>query len=100
MPDDKILLERDGVRLALDGTGTVATVTLCNPAKRNAQSPALWGALTEAGRMLPGQVRVAVLRAEARPSPPVSTGRRSRPRASTAVRRSWNSGAAPRPTST
>ncbi|UWE09079.1 enoyl-CoA hydratase/isomerase family protein [Actinacidiphila bryophytorum] len=64
MPDDKILLERDGVRLALDGTGTVATVTLCNPAKRNAQSPALWGALTEAGRMLPGQVRVAVLRAE------------------------------------
>jgi enoyl-CoA hydratase/carnithine racemase len=64
MPDDKILLERDGVRLALDGTGTVATITLCNPAKRNAQSPALWGALTEAGRMLPGQVRVAVLRAE------------------------------------
>jgi len=64
MHDDKILLERDGVRLALDGTGTVATVTLCNPAKRNAQSPALWGALTEAGRMLPGQVRVAVLRAE------------------------------------
>lgn len=64
MPDDKILLERDGVRLVLDGSGTVATITLCNPAKRNAQSPALWQALTEAGRLLPGQVRVAVLRAE------------------------------------
>ncbi|NUS11641.1 MAG: enoyl-CoA hydratase/isomerase family protein [Streptomyces sp.] len=64
MPEDKILLERDGIRLALDGTGTVATITLCNPAKRNAQSPALWQALAEAGRLLPGQVRVAVLRAE------------------------------------
>ncbi|MFI0899956.1 enoyl-CoA hydratase/isomerase family protein [Streptomyces sp. NPDC020983] len=64
MPEDTILLERDGIRLALDGSGTVATITLCNPAKRNAQSPALWQALTEAGRQLPGQVRVAVLRAE------------------------------------
>jgi enoyl-CoA hydratase/carnithine racemase len=58
------LLERDGVRLALDAAGTVATITLCNAAKRNAQSPALWQALTEAGRLLPGTVRVAVLRAE------------------------------------
>lgn len=62
MPDDKILLERDGVRLSLDDA--VAYVTLCNPAKRNAQSPALWRALTEAGRLLPGQVRVVVLRGE------------------------------------
>jgi enoyl-CoA hydratase/carnithine racemase len=58
------LLERDGVRLVLDDAGTVATITLCNAAKRNAQSPALWQALTEAGRLLPGTVRVAVLRAE------------------------------------
>ncbi|MEW2520682.1 enoyl-CoA hydratase/isomerase family protein [Actinacidiphila alni] len=62
MPDAKILLERDGVRLAVDDS--VAHITLCNPAKRNAQSPALWRALTEAGRLLPGQVRVVVLRGE------------------------------------
>jgi enoyl-CoA hydratase/carnithine racemase len=56
------LLDKDGVRLAVDGA--VATVTLCNPAKRNVQSPALWRALTEAGRIVPGDVRVVVLRAE------------------------------------
>ncbi|MDF3293564.1 MULTISPECIES: enoyl-CoA hydratase/isomerase family protein [Streptomyces] len=56
------LLIRDGVRLTVDGA--VASVTLCNPAKRNAQSPALWRALVEAGRLLPGSVRVVVLRAE------------------------------------
>ena len=62
MPEVNTLLERDGVRLTLDDT--VATVTLCNPAKRNVQSPALWRALIEAGRQLPGQVRVVVLRGE------------------------------------
>jgi enoyl-CoA hydratase/carnithine racemase len=62
MPKDNILLHRDGVRLTVDDT--VAQITLCNPAKRNAQSPALWRALTEAGRLLPGQVRVVVLRGE------------------------------------
>ncbi|RAJ65697.1 enoyl-CoA hydratase/carnithine racemase [Streptomyces sp. Amel2xB2] len=56
------LLDKDGVRLAVDGA--VATVTLANPAKRNAQSPALWRALTEAGRALPGDVRIVVLCAE------------------------------------
>ncbi|MFI9200994.1 enoyl-CoA hydratase/isomerase family protein [Streptomyces sp. NPDC053048] len=56
------LLDRDGVRLVVDDT--VATVTLTNPAKRNAQSPALWRALTEAGRLLPGSVRVVVLGGE------------------------------------
>jgi enoyl-CoA hydratase/carnithine racemase len=56
------LLDKDGVRLAVDGA--VATVTLSNPDKRNVQSPALWRALTEAGRILPGDVRVVVLRAE------------------------------------
>ena len=44
----------------------VATVTLANPAKRNAQSPAMWRALAEAGRLLPGHVRVVVLRGEGR----------------------------------
>src|SRR3954447_19451699 len=56
------VLDQDGVRLTVDDA--VATVTLTNPAKRNAQSPALWRALAEAGRLLPGQVRVAVLRGE------------------------------------
>ncbi|MGH3325692.1 MAG: enoyl-CoA hydratase/isomerase family protein, partial [Streptomyces sp.] len=58
------LLDKDGVRLTVDGA--VATVTLANPAKRNVQSPALWRALTEAGRILPGDVRIVVLRAEGR----------------------------------
>ncbi|WNI14964.1 enoyl-CoA hydratase/isomerase family protein [Actinacidiphila sp. ITFR-21] len=62
MPEDNTLLERDGVRLTVDDS--VAYVTLCNPAKRNAQSPALWRALTEAGRLVPGQVRIVVLRGE------------------------------------
>lgn len=56
------LIEQDGVRLTVDGPA--ATVTLTNPAKRNAQSFALWRALAEAGRALPGSVRVVVLRAE------------------------------------
>ncbi|MGP3736679.1 enoyl-CoA hydratase/isomerase family protein [Streptomyces sp. GDS52] len=56
------VLDKDGVRLTVDGA--IATVTLTNPAKRNAQSPALWRALTEAGRLLPGSVRVVVLRGE------------------------------------
>ncbi|GHF72395.1 enoyl-CoA hydratase [Streptomyces mashuensis] len=58
----KTLLDQDGVRLDVDDA--VATVTLTKPAKRNAQSPALWRALTEAGRLLPGSVRVVVLRGE------------------------------------
>ncbi|MFB6956498.1 enoyl-CoA hydratase/isomerase family protein [Streptomyces sp. NPDC056309] len=56
------VLDKDGVRLTVDDA--VATVTLANPAKRNAQSPALWRALTEAGRLLPGSVRVVLLRGE------------------------------------
>ncbi|MFF5588750.1 enoyl-CoA hydratase/isomerase family protein [Streptomyces hygroscopicus] len=56
------LLDKDGVRLTVDEA--VATVTLTNPAKRNAQSPALWRALAEAGKLVPGTVRVVVLRAE------------------------------------
>ncbi|MFC6064470.1 enoyl-CoA hydratase/isomerase family protein [Streptomyces ochraceiscleroticus] len=56
------LLDKDGVRLTVDDA--VATVTLTNPAKRNAQSPALWRALAEAGQQLPGSVRVVVLRGE------------------------------------
>ncbi|WP_431773186.1 enoyl-CoA hydratase/isomerase family protein [Streptomyces cucumeris] len=56
------LLDKDGVQLTVDDA--VATVTLSRPAKRNAQSPAMWRTLAEAGRSLPGSVRVVVLRAE------------------------------------
>ncbi|KUN18980.1 enoyl-CoA hydratase [Streptomyces antibioticus] len=56
------LLDKDGVRLTVEDT--LATVTLTNPAKRNAQSPALWRTLAEAGRLVPGSVRVVVLRGE------------------------------------
>ncbi|MBO1335204.1 enoyl-CoA hydratase/isomerase family protein [Streptomyces sp. VRA16 Mangrove soil] len=56
------LLDKDGVKLTVDDA--VATVTLTNPDKRNAQSPALWRALADAGRALPGSVRVVVVRGE------------------------------------
>ncbi|MEU6737034.1 enoyl-CoA hydratase/isomerase family protein [Streptomyces physcomitrii] len=56
------VLDKDGVRLTVEND--LATVTLVNPDKRNAQSPACWRALVEAGRALPGSVRVVVLRAE------------------------------------
>lgn len=56
------VIDKDGVRLTVDDA--IATVTLNNPAKRNAQSFALWRALAEAGRALPGSVRAVVLRAE------------------------------------
>ncbi|MGW6745192.1 enoyl-CoA hydratase/isomerase family protein [Streptomyces sp. NPDC055025] len=56
------VLDKDGVRLTVEDA--IATVTLTNPAKRNAQSPALWRALREAGRSLPGSARVVVLRGE------------------------------------
>ncbi|MBT2384231.1 enoyl-CoA hydratase/isomerase family protein [Streptomyces sp. ISL-11] len=62
MTAPKTLLDQDGVQLTVDDA--VATVTLTNPAKRNAQSPALWRALAEAGRLLPGSVRVVTLRGE------------------------------------
>lgn len=51
-------------RVLLDVAGPVATVILADPAHRNAQTPMFWHALAEAGRSLPGTVRVVVLRAE------------------------------------
>jgi enoyl-CoA hydratase/carnithine racemase len=56
--------ESTGVRLELSEDGATATVTLCRPERRNAQSPALWRALAAVGRTLPGTVRVVLLRAE------------------------------------
>jgi enoyl-CoA hydratase/carnithine racemase len=51
-----VLVEREGA---------LATVTLARPEKRNAQTPATWRALVEAGEGLlaDGEVRVVVLRA-------------------------------------
>lgn len=51
-----------GVRLERDGP--VATVTLCRPEVRNAQTPQTWEALRGFGRELPADIRVVVLRGE------------------------------------
>jgi enoyl-CoA hydratase/carnithine racemase len=56
------LLDRDGVRVTV--RDAVAAVTLTGGDKRNAQTPALWRALAETGRLLPGDVRIVVLRGE------------------------------------
>jgi enoyl-CoA hydratase/carnithine racemase len=53
-----------GVRLDCDGP--VATVTLCRPDVLNAQTPAMWHAMREFARDLPGDVRVVVVRGEGR----------------------------------
>jgi enoyl-CoA hydratase/carnithine racemase len=58
------LLDEDGVRLSV--ADAVATVSLTLPDRLNVQSPAMWRALAEAGRLLPGSVRVVVLRGEGR----------------------------------
>ncbi|MFI6350890.1 enoyl-CoA hydratase/isomerase family protein [Streptomyces sp. NPDC050560] len=55
-------IHEHGVRLTVEGD--IATVTLDGAARRNAQGPALWRTLAEAGRTLPGNVRVVLLRAE------------------------------------
>lgn len=61
LPDPDSLAEA-GIRCEVDDA--VATVTLCRPQRRNAQTPAMWSALAQVGRALPGAVRVVVLRAE------------------------------------
>ncbi|MBO4205962.1 enoyl-CoA hydratase/isomerase family protein [Micromonospora echinofusca] len=53
-----------GVRLECEGP--VATVTLCRPDVLNAQTPAMWRALHDFSRDLPGDVRVVVVRGEGR----------------------------------
>jgi enoyl-CoA hydratase/carnithine racemase len=49
-----------------DRDGPVATVTLCRPEVLNAQTPAMWAALRELSRELPGDIRVVVIRGEGR----------------------------------
>lgn len=54
--------EELGVRLEV--AGPVATITLCRPEVRNAQTPRMWAALAHIGEELTPDVRVAVLRGE------------------------------------
>jgi enoyl-CoA hydratase/carnithine racemase len=51
-----------GFRVQVDGP--VATVTLDRPEARNAQTPAMWLALSEFARSLSGDVRIVVVRGE------------------------------------
>ena len=51
-----------GLRLEIEGR--VATVTLDRPEVRNAQTPAMWLALGEIGRILPDDVQVVVVTGE------------------------------------
>jgi enoyl-CoA hydratase/carnithine racemase len=51
-----------GLRYAV--SGAVATVTLCRPELRNAQTPAMWRALAVLGEEMPDDVRVVVVRGE------------------------------------
>jgi enoyl-CoA hydratase/carnithine racemase len=57
-------VDLSGVRVERDGP--VATVVLDRPDRLNAQTPHTWAALREAGRSLPGDVRVVVVRGEGR----------------------------------
>jgi enoyl-CoA hydratase/carnithine racemase len=59
MPED---YREFGIRLEV--TGPVATVTLCRPEARNAQTPRMWAALAEIGEEMPPDVRVVVVRGE------------------------------------
>lgn len=54
--------EQDGVRVERDGP--VLRVTLCNPATRNAQTPATWRRLAGIRELVDDEVRVVVLDAE------------------------------------
>ncbi len=50
--------------LRVERAGEVQTVTLTNPAKRNAQTPSLWRALAQVAASTPAHIRVVVLRGE------------------------------------
>src|ERR1700712_3648375 len=56
------VMERCGLRI--DRAGPVVTVALARPEKRNAQRPETWLALDAIGRVLPGDVRVVVVRGD------------------------------------
>ncbi len=55
-------LAEAGLRYDVDGA--VATISLCRPNTRNAQSPLMWAALRELGSALPAGVAVVVVRGD------------------------------------
>jgi len=50
--------------LRVERSGSVLTITLDRPERRNSQAPSLWSALAEVGGSLSPAVRVVVIRAE------------------------------------
>src|SRR5947209_18924020 len=50
--------------LRIERAGPVVTAALAGPEKRNAQRPETWLALDALGRILPGDVRVVVVRGD------------------------------------
>jgi enoyl-CoA hydratase/carnithine racemase len=50
--------------LRVNVSGSVLTITLDRPERRNSQSPSLWTALADVGQALDPSVRVVILRAE------------------------------------
>ncbi len=56
--------ELAAVGLRYDVSDAVATVTLCRPDVRNAQTPAMWRGLAAIGEQIPDDVRVVVVRGE------------------------------------
>ena len=52
------------LRVTVDDSRQVLTVTLANAEERNAQTPSLWRALAAAGEAVGDDIRVVVLRAE------------------------------------
>ncbi|MGE5291738.1 MAG: enoyl-CoA hydratase/isomerase family protein [Micromonosporaceae bacterium] len=62
---DAAELGRAGLRLDIDDTrpeGSVATVTLDRPERRNAMTPSMWHGLATIGASLPSDVRVVIVR--------------------------------------
>jgi enoyl-CoA hydratase/carnithine racemase len=56
------LADLTGAGLELRIDGSVATVTLARPQRRNAMTPAMWHGLARIGAALPGQIRAVVIR--------------------------------------
>jgi enoyl-CoA hydratase/carnithine racemase len=56
--------ELAAVGLRYDVDDAVATVTLCRPEVRNAQTPSMWRGLAAIGEQVPDDVRVVVVRGE------------------------------------
>ena len=55
-------LDLTGTGLELGISGTVATVTLARPERRNAMTPGMWHGLARIGAAIPDEVRVVVVR--------------------------------------